>query len=153
MTVPMYVHAALIVVIGLYPAAGLALTRAASALFTEAGVAANDASLVALLAPVQIAVRVLVALALIACALGLILGRGAARQVTWGCGYTAPNARMQVTASSFSAQFARVFESLLPQLRRERLSREVFPLTAGHIGTTSTPWSNGCSRFWVRANR
>ena len=49
------------------------------------------------------------------------LQRGAARHVTWGCGYTAPNTRMQYTGTSFSLQFARVFETFLPQLRREKL--------------------------------
>lgn len=55
--------------------------------------------------------------------------------MTWGCGYTAPNARMQYTASSFSAQFARMFEGILPQLRRERLPREIFPTERGHLST------------------
>jgi hydrogenase-4 component B len=71
----------------------------------------------------------------IACAVGLYLGRGARRHVTWGCGYTAANTRMQYSASSFSAQFARLFEAFLPQLRRERLPHEVFPTEPGHLGT------------------
>ena len=135
MTAPMYLHAAGIVLLGLYPAAGLAVTRAAVSLFAVPGVPATDASVVALLAPVQVAVRILVALILIGCVVGLFLGRGARRHVTWGCGYTATNTRMQYSASSFSAQFARLFEAFLPQLRREHLPHETFPAEPGHIGT------------------
>jgi hydrogenase-4 component B len=135
MTVPMYLHAAGIVLIGLYPGAGLTVTRAATSLFALSGVPEADAMFTALLEPVQIAVRVLVALTLIATVVGLYLGRRARSHVTWGCGYTAANTRMQYTASSFSAPFTTIFEAFLPQLKRERLSKEVFPAEAGHIGT------------------
>ena len=135
MTMPMYLHAAGIVALGLFPAAGLALTRRVVMLFAVPGQQASDASALAMLAPVQVAVRVLVALVLIACVVGLFLTRHARRHVTWGCGYTAGNTRMQYTASSFSAPFAEVFEAFLPQLRRDRLPTDVFPAEAGHIGT------------------
>jgi hydrogenase-4 component B len=135
MLVPMYLHAAGIVLLGVYPRAGLALTRAAAGLFHVPGIAANDAMLVALLGPMTFAVRLLAVAVVLACALGWYLGRDARQHVTWGCGYTAANTRMQYTASSFSAQFARLFESFLPQLRRERLPREIFPVDSGHIGT------------------
>jgi hypothetical protein len=42
---------------------------------------------------------------------------------------------MQYTASSFSAQFAALFDGFLPQLRRERLPKGVFPAQSGHLGT------------------
>jgi hydrogenase-4 component B len=135
MTVPMYLHAAGIVLVGLFPATGLAVTRAAASLFAASGVEVADPGFASLLAPVQVAVRVLVAVTLISCVIGLYLGRRSRRHVTWGCGYTAPNTRMQYTASSFSAQFTRLFEGFLPQLRNERLSREIFPAETGHIGT------------------
>jgi hydrogenase-4 component B len=135
MTAPMYLHALGIVALGLYPAAGIALTRSVVVLFAVPGVPTTDASVIAMLAPVQVAVRVLVALVLIACVVGLFLTRGARRHVTWGCGYTAGNTRMQYTASSFSAPFAQVFEAFLPQLRRDRIATDVFPAEAGHIGT------------------
>lgn len=134
-TGPMYVHAVSIVLLGLYPAAGLDVTRAAVSLFALGDVQAADTGVVALLAPIQAPVRILVAVTLIACALGWRLGRRARTHLTWGCGYTATNTRMQYSASSFSAQFARLFEVFLPQLRRERLPHEIFPAEAGHIGT------------------
>jgi hydrogenase-4 component B len=68
-------------------------------------------------------------------ALGWLAGRKARRHVTWGCGYAAPNPRMQYTGSSFSAQFALLFAAFLPQLRREQLSKKVFPPDRGHLST------------------
>jgi hypothetical protein len=47
--------------------------------------------------------------------------------VTWGCGYTAPNARMQYSGSSFSHPMASVFRDLLRYLTREELPHDVFP--------------------------
>ena len=135
MTLPMYVHAACIVALGVTPAAGLGLTRGVVALFALPGQPAEDATALAVLAPVQVAMRVLLALVLIACVVGLFLTRNARRHVTWGCGYSAGNTRMQYTASSFSAPFAQVFEAFLPQLRRSRLPTDVFPKDSGHIGT------------------
>lgn len=135
MTGPMYLHAAAIVLLGLYPAAGLAVTRATAASFSGGADHAAHAGLEALLAPVQLTVRLVAALTIIACVAGAYLARRARRHVTWGCGGAAPNPRMQYTASSFSAQFTRIFEAFLPQLRREHLPRDVFPAEPGHLGT------------------
>jgi len=57
--------------------------------------------------------------------------------VTWGCGYTAPSARMQYTGTSFSLQLAEVFQAILPLLRREKLPRGPFPQGTGHLNTHS----------------
>jgi len=62
-------------------------------------------------------------------------GRAARRSPTWGCGYSASSPRMQYTGSSFSEHFARIFESCMPALRRERLPTELFPQAAGQLGT------------------
>jgi hydrogenase-4 component B len=139
MTVPMVLHAIPIVVIGAFPVASLAITRGAAALFgTSAGTAADvasDAGIIALLTPFQVAAQVLIAISVAACGIGWALGRKSREHVTWGCGYTAPNTRMQYTASSFSAQLAKRFDALLPELRREKLPTEVFPAHPGHLGT------------------
>jgi hydrogenase-4 component B len=137
MTVPMYLLGAAIVLVGLHPQAALSLSREAASLFAVAvpGRPADDASIVELLAPVRVAMQVLVVLGSLACVLAALRGRRARAHVTWGCGYTVTNTRMQYTASSFSAQFVRLFEALLPQLRRERLPREVFPSEATHVAT------------------
>jgi formate hydrogenlyase subunit 3/multisubunit Na+/H+ antiporter MnhD subunit len=57
------------------------------------------------------------------CALALWLARrvrSAARHETWGCGYTAPGARMQYTASSYAELLA---GRLLPNALRPRVER------------------------------
>jgi hypothetical protein len=42
---------------------------------------------------------------------------------------------MQFTGTSFSEQFARLFEAFLPKLRRERLPTEIFPPERGQLAT------------------
>jgi len=42
---------------------------------------------------------------------------------------------MQYTGSSFTEQFARLLESFLPALRRERVPTELFPRLPGSIQT------------------
>lgn len=135
MLLPMYVHAVGVVVVGLVPQLGLASTRAVLALFPTGNERAADALLESVVLPVQVASLVLAALLAGAGILAWLSGRGARRHETWGCGYTAGNARMQYTASSFSAQLAQLFEGFLPQLRREHLPKQVFPAEQGHIST------------------
>lgn len=132
MLVPMYLHAAGVVVVGIAPAVGLALSTPPTALFGSA----KDATLVsAALAPLRIATLVLAASIVVVTGIGWLMGRRARRHVTWGCGYTAGNRRMQYTGSSFSAQFAAIFEGFLPQLRREQLPKGVFPQESSRVGT------------------
>jgi len=136
MTASMLVHAAAVVLVGAFPVASLAIATVPAALFSApAAAAANEGGLVALLTPVQTAAQALLALSVVIGGVGWLLGRRSRKHVTWGCGYTAPNTRMQYSASSFSAQFAAVFDGFLPQLRRERLSKDVFPAQAGHLQT------------------
>jgi hydrogenase-4 component B len=42
---------------------------------------------------------------------------------------------MQYTGSSFTAQFARIFDSFLPALRREHLPTTFFPERPGQVAT------------------
>ena len=56
-----------------------------------------------------VAVGVAVAIAAGWLARGAFARRPVARAVTWGCGYPAPTARMQYTASSFAAPLLAVF--------------------------------------------
>jgi hydrogenase-4 component B len=136
MTATMLVHAVGIVLIGAFPMASLAIASAPAALFSApVATATNEGGLAALLAPVESAVQALIGLAVVLGGVGWWLGRRSRTHVTWGCGYTAPNTRMQYTASSFSAQFAALFEGFLPQLRRERLPKGVFPTQPSHLGT------------------
>ena len=51
----------------------------------------------------------------------------APRHVTWGCGYGAPNSRMQYTGSSFTWDFGRRFHGVLLMLRRQKAPEGYFP--------------------------
>lgn len=135
MNAPMIVHAFGAALVGLFPLLGLAAVRAPTVLFLASIGSAEDGTLVTLLSSVQFAVQGFAALVALTCAIGWIAGRRARTHVTWGCGYTAPNVRMQYTASSFSAQLTRIFESFLPELRREQLPRGIFPNEPGHLAT------------------
>jgi hydrogenase-4 component B len=57
-------------------------------------------------------------------------GLPAQRHVTWGCGYTAPNPRMQYTGSGFSWDFGRRFQGVLLLLRRQKAPEGYFPTDA-----------------------
>ena len=49
------------------------------------------------------------------------------KHVTWGCGYTLPNTRMQYSGASFSFPMVAVFRDLLRYITREELPKDVFP--------------------------
>ena len=132
MSWPMLLHALGILALGLAPELGLAFLRSVLALFP---LGAYGDELVARLAPVVWAGRALAVVLLVAGLLAWQRGRHARRGATWGCGYTAVSARMQYTGSSFAEHFARVFESFLPVLRRERLPTELFPQQPGLLHT------------------
>ncbi|MGZ5968186.1 MAG: proton-conducting transporter transmembrane domain-containing protein [Polyangiales bacterium] len=136
MLAPMYLHAAGIVLVGLAPSAALIMARPAGALFGAPGL---PLIVDRTLEPLRNATLILAGLTAIVVLVGWWSGRKAAStaktHATWGCGYTAPNRRMQYTGSSFSAQFATIFEGVLPQLRREQLPKGVFPEGRGHLST------------------
>jgi hydrogenase-4 component B len=54
--------------------------------------------------------------------------------VTWGCGYAAPNTRMQYTGTSFGTDFANRFEGILHTHRHQQAPNGYFP-TDSHITT------------------
>lgn len=56
-----------------------------------------------------------------------VLPKSNRKHVTWGCGYTRPNARMQYTGSSFSQPMTVVFRDLLRYMRRRTLPKGPFP--------------------------
>jgi hydrogenase-4 component B len=129
MALPMALHALGVVAAGFAPELALRLVGSAAALFPVDGSALSALQAVA---PVNRALfGGLVAVALVAVA----RSRTAPRSVTWGCGYTAPNPRMQYTGSSFSEQLTRTLAPLMPALRRERLPQGPFPKEPGHVST------------------
>jgi hydrogenase-4 component B len=56
-----------------------------------------------------------------------LLPRCERKHVTWGCGYTAPNTRMQYTGASFSGPMVAVFKDFLQFVTRKKLPKGVFP--------------------------
>lgn len=60
----------------------------------------------------------------------LLARRAVADGPTWDCGYAAPSARMQYTASSFGQPLAATFAMLLPVDHRSDLPRGFFPQAA-----------------------
>jgi hydrogenase-4 component B len=140
MRLPMVLHGAGIVALGLVPGLGLSLVAQPARLFlgafqVSAPLAGPEAA--HLLAPVA-RVSLLLLLVLAALALlrrWLLRGAPAPRHVTWGCGYVGATPRMQYTGTSFSAQFAAFFVTVLRQVRRERLPVGPFPERGGHLNT------------------
>lgn len=142
MRIPMLAHAAGAAALGLVPGLGLAVVEGPARLFVALlpGGSAPDVRALgpaALLAPVA-----WLGLLLVAVVAGLVLvrralaaGEPAPASVTWGCGYGAPTPRIQYTAASYSSQFAKIFETVLVHLRRERLPQGPFPGRGAHLGT------------------
>jgi hydrogenase-4 component B len=140
MRLPMAVHAVGAGAFGLVPWLGLAVVARPAGLFLaglEGAAPATQLWTSALLASVSgVGVLLLLVLAALA-AFRWVLLRGPPAPVhsTWGCGYTAPSARMQYSGASFSAQFTGIFETVLRHLRRERLPEGPFPEKGGHLNT------------------
>jgi hydrogenase-4 component B len=135
MLVPMAVHSVGILVLGLFPAAAIAIIKPVLALLPIDVATVHPPDLAEVLSPVVWASRGLAA-ALAVSMFATWRRRARARQsVTWGCGYTAVNARMQYTGSSFAAQLSTLFRPALPVLTREQLPTEPFPQHSSHLST------------------
>jgi len=134
MTIPMAVHTAGIVVLGLFPSIALRVVEPVLGLFhLERDGTPPD--LADLMSPVVWATRAL-AVILFVCLLVAFRRRAAGRtSVTWGCGYTEGNQRMQYSGSSFAAQLSSLFRPALPLVTREQLPKEPFPQHASHLSS------------------
>jgi hydrogenase-4 component B len=140
MRVPMLLHGAGVIILGLFPWGALRLVEQPAALFTgllAGGAPAALPSAVSVLPAVTLAAWLFLGLCLLLFAVRWWLGRKApaTRHVTWGCGYSAVSPRMQYTGTSFSSQFAAIFQSVLVHLRRAVLPRGPFPEKGSHLNT------------------
>jgi hydrogenase-4 component B len=135
MAIPMAVHSALILLVGVYPGVALRLVEPAVRLFLAQVGGGGSTDLAQMLSPVTWACRIL------AIVLGIAMFAAWRRRartrasVTWGCGYTAGTPRMQFTGSSFSARFSTLFRPALPVQTREQLPTEPFPQHGSHLST------------------
>lgn len=131
MLLPMGLHAAGVIALGVAPVLGLMLVRGP----TELALASLSTPPFDVLEPLA---QALTRIGVISGALALIIGgliwlrartasAPAARHVTWGCGYTAPNTRMQYTGSGFSSDFSARFRGVMVMLRRQKAPTGYFP--------------------------
>lgn len=135
MLLPMGVHALGVVVLGVLPGLGLLLVREPTAI----ALTALPATGADLLQPIA---DTLARIGLISGALALAIGaliwlrlraarRPAATPIatgpTWGCGYGAPNPRMQYTGSSFSSDFGARFSGVMVTVKRQKAPLGYFP--------------------------
>ena len=131
MLLPMGLHGLGVIVLGVAPVLGFLLVRGPTAI----ALALLPASNINLLQPIS---NTLSRIGLISAALALTVAllwwlrtrtqsKPAAQHVTWGCGYTAPNTRMQYTGSSFSRDFSTRFRGVLLMLQRRKAPTGYFP--------------------------
>ncbi len=93
--------------------------------------AAVESSIVVLTRVTLVALALIVVTGLVAALRKwLLTGRSIRADVTWGCGYTAPSARMQYTASSFAQPIVLMFSAILRPKTRARLTGRLFPSDA-----------------------
>jgi hydrogenase-4 component B len=135
MLVPLLLHTAGTVLLGLMPVLGLALVAAPTRLFlrtlpsavaTEAMQGVQD-----VLGRVSLMSACVAGLVVLAWLLRRLLRRQlAAAGPTWGCGYTADSARVQYTANSFSKEFGSHFPGVMLRLVRQKVPTGYFPTDA-----------------------
>jgi hydrogenase-4 component B len=132
MLAPLLIHSAGTVLLGLMPVLGLALVAAPTRLFLRAmpEAATHQAMqhLHDVLGRVSLISMSVTGLILLVWLLRRILGRQApAAGPTWGCGYSAPSARMQYTGSSFSRDFSNNYRGVMLLLKRQKPPQGYFP--------------------------
>ena len=130
MLLPMGLHAVGVIVLGVAPVLGFMLVQGPA----EIALASLPTPAIDILRPIAGA---LTQIGVISGALALSIGvliwlRSKAAtapvvQVTWGCGYGAPNPRMQYTGSSFSSDFGARFRGVMVMLRRQKAPVGYFP--------------------------
>ena len=138
MRLPMAVHGLGVVLLGVLPVLGFALVRSATDIGLAALPAAAQANGPDPLAQVaqtlsrigSVSGALLAGVLLLLWLRSRLIGRPAPRHVTWGCGYGAPNARMQYTGSSFSSEFGQRYRGVMAVLRRQRAPEGYFPTDA-----------------------
>ena len=138
MILPMAALAAVCVAIGLAPAALLPTLTRAAATWSRLGASALAAPAASALASAAWVSAVALALVVLAAAISLLRrGRLAAAPApvpaaveTWGCGFSAPTARMQYTGSSFAELLVARFSWVITPRGKTRRAEGPFPAGA-----------------------
>ena len=132
MLLPMGVHGAGVVLLGVLPVLGFMLVQGP----TEIALALLPTHDTAVLQAISDSLtRVGLVSGALAAAIALMLwlrsrAASAPVQPTWGCAYGAPNTRMQFTGASFSWDFVRRFRGVVVMLRRRKAPMGYFPSDA-----------------------
>ena len=131
MRLPMALHGLGVVVLGVAPVLGFALVRGATdialALLPGSNAAVLD-GIAATLSRIGMVSGALVASVALLLWLRSTVALGpTVRHRTWGCGYGAPNPRMQYTGSSFASDFSARFRGVMVLLRRQKAPSGYFP--------------------------
>ena len=122
---------------------------------------ADSDAMTALLQPVQTAALIVMGVVIIVFLTLVAVTRRAARTVTWDCGYAAPTARMQYTASSVARGLVGFFAWAMPPVVRAPRPFPLFPSAAAfesHVPDTvldrtvlpalrGVRWALGFARF------
>jgi len=132
MLVPMVIHAAGTVLLGVLPVLGFAMVSAPTALFLsdvlDAVTVEKMHAVAGTLSHIGMISGALVALILIVVWLRSRFGAPSpAGRPTWGCGYDAPNTRMQYSGASFSSDFAEPFKNVVVIVKRQKAPAGYFP--------------------------
>jgi hydrogenase-4 component B len=132
MLLPQYLIALLIVLIGLFPHLFMQMTSAPVSLFVPSVKTAGFTVLSAqldIMSNIGIAGNIIIGLSVFIYTLKKIATRKAtvSTSSTWGCGYTAPNARMQYTAGSFVKSYSNLVKPLIIMKKKETEITDIFP--------------------------
>jgi hydrogenase-4 component B len=129
MVAPMVVLATCCAVIGALPPLVVPVLDGATKAWLGGGEAAGSLGELAPLASVAWANMLLLACLIVAVPTmrWLVFPTGSAREPTWGCGYVAPSARMQYTASSFGQWIVGMFRGVLRPRIRSTVLADPFP--------------------------
>lgn len=133
MLVPMGIHAAGTILLGIVPTLGFTLVAGPTGLLM--GALPGGAPAAAHLQPITDTLTrigmVSGTLVLFVTALVWLRSRvwpqAPSRNATWGCGYSAPNTRMQYTGASFSSEFTGYFRNVMVLLERKKAPTGYFP--------------------------
>jgi len=132
MLLPKYLAAALIISIGIFPQFFLSLLKNPLSLFVpniHNTASSYFTSQLAILSNIGLIGILLFVVIIIVYSLKRILEKRKTISVspTWGCGYVAPNSKMQYTASSFVKTYSNLIEPVLSLHKSDVVMKEIFP--------------------------
>jgi hydrogenase-4 component B len=138
MRLPLALHTAGVVVLGVLPALGLALVKHPVALALTSlppmgqGLLGQESASLGQVGAVS--ASLLAAIALAVWLRKLATRQAPERHVTWACGYSNVGPRFQYSGASFSAAFAALFQRIVTVVRRQTLPQGFFP-QEGNLST------------------